>query len=129
MKKSEIFDELVEKICEICEVRKEVLLSGRKLQSVVDARILCVQYLRRIGFSSDDIAIIFIRKQVCDMGYCPPIRELKSKAKNIDRLFALYSDRCLQSYLFCLISVEIRDYCREKYAELYLAGMKELPER
>ena len=81
MKKSEIFDILVNKVCDVCEVRIDTLIKGSKLQSVVDARVLSVQYLRRIGLTNDDIALIVMRKIKGDMTWCPPIQEVKAKAK------------------------------------------------
>lgn len=129
MKKSEMFDIFVDKVCEVCEVRKEALIKGSKIQAVVDARILAVQYLRRIGLTSDDLALILARKQAGDMGHCPPLRKIKSKAKNIDRLFSMYFSRLNESYAFNLMSIELRDFCHESYAEYYLTGMKELPRK
>ena len=32
MKKSEIFDVLVKKVCEVCEVRYDMVIKGSKLQ-------------------------------------------------------------------------------------------------
>lgn len=55
MKKSELFTAILDEVAEVCELRKEAILAGSKLQSVVDARILAVQYMRRHGLSSDDI--------------------------------------------------------------------------
>lgn len=127
MKKSEIFDTLLDKVCEVCEVRKDCVINGSKLQAVVDARILAVQYLRRIGLSSDDIALVVMREAAADMLLCPPLGELKKKAKSIDKLFNTYSSRCLSSYAFCLMSKEISEFCRSKYEEHYLSWMKSLP--
>lgn len=71
MKKSEIFDRLLDKVCEVCEVRLGNIINGSKLQAVVDARMLAVQYLRRIGLTNDDIALIVMRKAKGDMTWCP----------------------------------------------------------
>lgn len=127
MKKSEIFDLLLDKVAEVCEVKKEAIVNGSRLQAVVDARILSVQYLRRIGLSSDDIALIVERKRYNDMQYCPPLDVLKKKSKGIDRLFSCYSQRCLESYIFCMMSKDISEFCRNRYKEEYLSWMKELP--
>lgn len=127
MKKSEIFYTLLDKVSEVCEVRSEMILKGSRLQAVVDARILVVQYLRRIGLSSDDIALIVLRHNQGDDKFCPPIPELKKKAKSIDKMFNSYSARCLDSYAFCLMSADIKIFCRDKYQEHYLSWMKELP--
>ncbi len=61
MKKSEIFNILLDKVAEICEVKRDSIINGIKLQAVVDARMLLVQYLRRIGLSSDDIALVVMK--------------------------------------------------------------------
>lgn len=122
-----MFDILMNKVCETCEVHSDLLINGSKLQAIVDARLLLVQYLRRVGLSSDDIALIVLRKRADDIGLMPPLSDIKMKAKNIDRLFSMYSDRCMQSYAFCLMSTEIRDFCVETYKGVYMVGMKELP--
>lgn len=122
-----MFHILVDKVCEICEVRKDKLIGGSRLQAVVDARILAVQYLRRIGLSSDEIALITLRANADDMEYYPPLHDIKKKAKAIDKMFGSYSSRCLQSYAFCLMSAEIKQFCRDRYQELYMSWMKDLP--
>lgn len=58
MRKSEIYDDVVNDVCEICEVSRDSLLSESRLQPLVDARILVVQYLRRLGFGFDEILLI-----------------------------------------------------------------------
>lgn len=124
MKKSEIFNILLDKVAEVCEVYKEHIISGVKLQAVVDARILMVQYLRRIGLSNDDIALVYYKFN----NISPTLEEIKCKAKNIDRLYNSYQDRCLQSYSFCLMSKEIAQYCRDEYQTHYFEPtMKQLP--
>lgn len=124
MKKSELFVMLALKVCEICEVDYQLLIDGSKLQSVVDARMLCVQYLRRIGLSNDDIAAIAYRLK---HGSSPDEETIKRKAKGIDKMFMRYSDRCMQSYAFCLLSKTIKDWCHETYNDMYCVGMKPLP--
>lgn len=126
MKKSEMFDLLADKVSEVCQVRLDTIINGCKIQSVVDARMLLVQYLRRAGLSSDDIALIILRKIQGDDTYCPPLDVLKNKAKGIDRIFSQYSSRCLQSYMFGLMSIEIRNYFHDTYNDFYQVGMKEL---
>ncbi|MCQ2147321.1 MAG: hypothetical protein MJZ16_07380 [Bacteroidales bacterium] len=127
MKKSEMFSIVLGKVAEVCEVREESIINGSKMQAVVDARILAVQYLRRIGLTNDDIALIIYRISSGDMNACPTMSDLKKKARNIDRLFCSYSQRCLESYAFCLMSKEIKEFCHEKYSEHYLGWMKDLP--
>lgn len=127
MKKSEMFNQLIDKVCDVCEVRRDLVIDGRKMQAVVDARILAVQYLKRIGLSSDDIALIVLREIAKDPTLCPPMDELKRKAKGVDNMFNSYSARCLESYSFCLMSSDVKEWCRERYKEYYMYGMKELP--
>lgn len=127
MKKSEMYNLVMDKVCEICEVRRDTVINGRKMQAVVDARILIVQYLKRIGLSSDDIALMVLRELAGDPSLCPPLSELKKKAKAVDKMFNFYSSRCLESYSFCLMSVDIKGWCRDRYKEYYIYGMKELP--
>ena len=127
MKKSEIFDILVNKVCDVCEVRVDTLINGSRLQAVVDARVLAVQYLRRIGLTNDDIALIVMRKIKGDMTWCPPMHDVKQKSKGVQKMFDSYSRRCLESYAFCIMSSEIKDFCRELYKDMYLSWMKQLP--
>lgn len=122
-----MFNALVDKVCEVCEIRKDLLINGSKLQSVVDGRILLVQYLRRIGLSSDDIALLTLREAAGDYELCPSIQDLKKKSRVISRIFNSYSERCLQSYSFSLMSVEISKFCQSEYEEQFLTWMKILP--
>ena len=119
-----MFDTLIDKVCEVCEVEKEDIIRGSKVQDVVAARVLTVQYLRRIGFTNDDIAkIVLVRLN----GMKPSDADIKRKAKGVAKMFASYSEYCLQSYKFCLMSRDIKLFCHETYKDLYLYGMKELP--
>lgn len=129
MRRSEIYNELVDKVCEICEVRRALVIGERKLQAVVDARMLVVQYLRRIGLSNDDIALLMMREQAGDVKFFPPIDEVRKKARTVARIFNSYSERCMQSYAFCLASREVQLYCRQRYKDIGFAGLKPLPER
>lgn len=128
MKPSVIFNMLADKVSEVCEIPKDKILSASKSQPLVDARVLLVQYLRRVGFSSDDVARLFITCNPQWEGGYPDDSTIKQKAKGIDKMFCSYSTRCLQSYAFCLMSLEIKKFCRETYSELYCHGMKELPD-
>lgn len=128
MKPSEIFNILADKVSEVCEVRKEEIINGSKVQSVVNARVLLVQYLRRVGLSNDDIARIVLTILNKDKdGYYPSDDDVKRKAKGVDKMFSCYSQHCLESYAFCLMSKEIKEFCHETYKDLYIYGMKELP--
>lgn len=109
-------------VCEICEVRRELVVGDRKLQAVFDARLLAVQYLRRLGMSNDDIALLVLREQAGDPKYMPLITDIRKKARSIARMFNSYSERCLQSHVFCLASREVQDYCRAHYKDIGYAG-------
>lgn len=127
MKKIELFDTVLNRVCEVCMVRPQDVIEGRKFEAVVDARLLAVQYLRRIGLSNDDIALIILKKKHDDMGYYPSDSEWKSKSKAIAKMFNSYSERCMQSYSFCLISKGVKDFCTDLYSERYVHGMKNPP--
>lgn len=115
MKKSELFDAILAKVCEVCEVDPDAVISGNKAQYIVDARCLAVQYCRRAGLSNDEIALIILRKT---MGTEPDAAAIKKKAKAMDNLFKSYTERCLQSKVFCLLSKHINEWCVETYREL-----------
>lgn len=125
MKKSEMCDLVLAKVSEVCEVNKESIIQGSRLQAVVDARVLAVQYLRRIGLSADDIATYALTRK--NLGEPPTLEEVKKKSKSIEKMFDSYSRRCLESYAFCLMSKDIKDWCKEKYKDYYLSWMKEPP--
>lgn len=127
MKPSEMFSILADKVCEVCEVRKEDIINGSKNQSVVNARVLLVQYLRRVGLSSDEIAKIVLVQKSTQEGYYPTDEEIRKKAKGVDKMFSCYSQHCLESYAFCLMSKEIKEFCHDAYRDMYRYGMKELP--
>lgn len=126
MKKSEVFDEMLEKVCEVCEVTAEHILNDSRIPAVVDARILLVQYLERAGLSNDDVALIVLKK-TNGGDYRPTLNEIRNKAKSVNKMFNSYSRRCLQSYVFCLMSKELKEYFRSRYEEESADGMKELP--
>lgn len=117
MKKSEIFDAILDKVCEVCDIEKELVLDGSRFQTVVEARCLAVQYMRRAGLSNDEIALIVLKWEMKDSRYKPSVPDLKKKAKAIDTMFKSYSDRCIQSYAFRLMSKEISDWCLMRYKE------------
>lgn len=115
MKKSELFDGILAKVCEVCEVDANAVLKGSKAQYVVDARCLAIQYMRRAGLSNDEIALIVLRK---NHETEPDNNTVKKKAKAIDSLFKSYTERCLQSKVFCILSKDINEWCIATYKEL-----------
>ena len=117
MKKSEIFDIIVNKVCEVCEVRKDAILNNLKMQAVVDARMLAVQYLIREGISADDIALIMFREQAGDMTFCPDKQLLRTRARGFNKQFNVYSRRCMESRAFRIMSADIAKFCREQFGK------------
>ena len=81
MKKSEIYSEIIDKVCDICEVRRESMINGVRFESVVDARVLAIQAMRRVGLTNEDIALYFHREKQGDNLAVLSRTELKSKAK------------------------------------------------
>lgn len=118
MNKSEIFDAVVDKVCELCEVNKDDVMGGVKERDVVDARLLAVQYLRRIGFSNDEVALLALKRCTGDATLRTVDKAVKTKAKSVDKMFRAYSDRCLQSKMFCIISTELAKFLRDEFARL-----------
>lgn len=120
MKKSEMFNTILRQVCELCEVDAEGVVNGCKQQSYVDARMLCVQYLRRLGLTSDEIAIIVIRILKGDMSYKPNQEEVRSKSRGVEKMFNSYSTRCLQSRAFVLMSTDLKKFCDEHFWAEYV---------
>lgn len=125
MKRSEMFNILLDKVCDICEVEKADVMGRDRSQEVVDARILLYQYLCRIGFTPREIAVVEIRLY----GTAGPTeKDAKSRAKTIDRLACNYFKRCNESFAFGLLAIDIKNFCRTTYGDYYVLGMKELPQ-
>lgn len=120
----EIFNLVIDKACEITNVRRDVLISGKKQHHVVETRVLASEYLWRIGFSSDEIAFFVLTER---NGVYPDIDRVKSTAKGIDKGICTYDDRRKDSYKFGLSAAQLSEFCRQKYGEMYIHGMKELP--
>lgn len=100
MKKSEVFDIILDKVSDICEVNSDAIINCDKLQSVVDARILVVHYLRKLGFSNDDVALCVLRKLKGDNHYFPPTDIIRSKAKGVSKMFYAFPIRWETSKMF-----------------------------
>lgn len=118
MKKSEIFNIIIDKVCEVCEVRRESMMSSSKVQAIVDARILGVQYLRRTGMSFEEIALYVLREAAGDADLCPPINEVRRKAKGMRRLFGSYTFRCYESKMFQMLSRTILNDLKDLYEDV-----------
>lgn len=117
-----MFNDILVQVCDLCEVDAEGVLNGCKQQSYVDARMLCVQYLRRLGMTSDEIAIIVIRMLRNDMTYKPAADEVRGKSRGVEKMFNSYSNRCLQSRAFVLMSTALKKYCDERFWAEYVRG-------
>lgn len=129
MKKSEIFNLLIDKICEECEVTRQVLvLRDRRIQAVVEARMLAVHYLKEIGLDNDTISLIVLREQKGDQNYMPPSKKIKAKSKAIDKLTKAYNERKKMSRIqaFELQEMAIRKFCHEEYEKVREPWMAEL---
>ena len=118
MKKSEIFNIIIDKVCEVCEVRRESMMSSSKVQAIVDARILGVQYLRRTGMSFEEIALYVMRESSGNMELCPPMEEVRRKAKGMRRLFGSYTFRCYESKMFQMLSKTILSDLKDLYEDV-----------
>lgn len=94
MKKSKYFDAIIDAVCKECEVQREMLISSNRLQSLVDARILAVQAMRRVGMTNEDIALCFHRERTGDMNSWLDVSDLKSRARGIQKSFVAYTQRC-----------------------------------
>ena len=116
MKKSDIFNLVLDKVVEVCEVRRESILNRLKVNSVVDARILLAYILRRLGLTNDDIALVILRTT---LGRTPEFDEIKIKAKNVNKLFMMYSDR-YQSFAFKQMARELCEFAKGIESDAYL---------
>lgn len=97
MKKSEYFNIIVDAVCDECEVQRDSVIKGTRLQSVVDARILCIQAMRRVGMTNEDIALCVHRERTGDKTACLDLHELKSRARGMQKSFVAYTERCSQN--------------------------------
>lgn len=98
MKKSEYFNIIMDAVCEECEIRRDSVIKGTRLQSVVDARILCIQAMRRVGLTNEDIALCVHRERTGDTDACLDVSELKSRARGLQKSFVAYTERCDESH-------------------------------
>lgn len=113
MKKSEIFDTIQRKVVEICEVNFQEFTSGVKGHDVVDARILCVQFLWRVGFSNEEIALFVLSSNRGMTGLTTSSPEVKSKAKHINKLLNSYNQRCKDAFTFRRLASKLNEFVVE----------------
>lgn len=128
MKNSEIFDTILEEVCQEFEVSVDTALNDFKLSAAVDARSMAVHYMKSTGLSNDDIALVVLRKQAHDMSLVPTQEQIKNKAKSVSKMGQRYYTRKKQanSHAYELHEKEIRTFCYKKYGELWEPWMKEL---
>lgn len=113
MKKSEIFDAIQTKVVEICEIDFDEFTGGIKGHDVVDARILCVQYLWRVGLSNEEIALFVLTRNRGMAGLTTSSPEVKSKAKHINKLLNSYNQRCKDAFTFRRLSTRLSEFVAE----------------
>ena len=87
MKKSEIYSEVMDKVCDICEISRKSIINGLRFESVVDARVLAIQAMRRVGLTNEDIALYIHREKQGDNLAMLSRTDLKSKARGIQKSY------------------------------------------
>ena len=115
MTKKDIFDRIIDVVCECSCVDRARLISGDKERDVVDARVLAVQYLWRAGFSYDEIAVFVEDERHPEIKHISADESVKKRAKNFDKIRRAYNDRCYQSISFCIISKHVSESLRREY--------------
>lgn len=116
MKKSEIYSEIIDKVCDICEVRRESMINGVRFESVVDARVLAIQAMRRVGLTNEDIALYFHREKQGDNLAVLSRTELKSKARGIQKSYVSYTQRCdTRGIAFCQLSIDVMWWLHKRF--------------
>lgn len=121
MKKSDIFDRVVDIVADECEVARRLIINDRRIHAVVEARCMCVYILKQVGFTSKDVALIVIRLQdkgMIDPGYCPSAERLSSKARTIDELYSSFFERYARSYSFRLMYADIKKAILSEYKDV-----------
>lgn len=113
MKKSEIFDAIQREVVEICEIDFDEFTSGVKGHDVVDARIICVQFLWRVGFSNEEIALFVLSRNRGMTGLTTSSPEVKSKAKHINKLLNSYNQRCKDAFTFRKLATKMNKFVIE----------------
>lgn len=120
MVKTEMFNAVLTKCCEECDALPEEVLTCCRRPNVVDARVLTVQYTKRLGLTNKDIAAIVLKKLNGDDNYRPPLGEIDNKARGVEKMFASYTVRCFNSKAFRMSSVKIKNFCNENYHDDYI---------
>lgn len=98
MKKSEYFNIILDAVCEECEINRASVIKGTRIQPIVDARVLAIQAMRRVGMTNKDIALCVHRERTGDKDAILDAAELDSKARGIQKSFVSYTERCSESH-------------------------------
>ena len=107
---------LLNKAAELCECPVSWILEDSKINAAIDAKYLVVQYMRRLGYSNDDVALA-----VClARGKEPEPNEIRAKAKYVCKIFRDYSERCNNNRQFVSVSEQMSEFCHEAFDLLFL---------
>lgn len=111
MVESDIFWDICNKAAETFKVSVDGIMTDMRDKDCTDARCVVVQYARRAGYSSKDIA-----RYVLD--YCGKEYDkdtLNKKARTVNNIYCSYMTRCEHDDLFCLLSVDVKKWLKETY--------------
>ena len=97
--KTEMLNEILEVVSNVCEVSREELLSHCKREDVIDARCIFIHHCMTYGFKKQVLADFLDRKRRCV----------------IDAYIRNYPYFYKQSYLFRLYDQQISDKLSGKY--------------
>lgn len=97
--KTELLNEILGIVSEVCEVSREELLSHCKREEVVDARCIFVHFCKEYGFQSTVLADFLNRKRPC---------VIDSYARN-------YRSYSKVSYMFRYYSAQVADKLSAKF--------------
>ncbi len=102
---------MLNKAAELCECPVSWILEDSKINAAIDARYLVVQYMRRLGYSNDDVALaVYLAR-----GQELEPKEIRSKAKYVCKIFRDYSERCNNNKQFIKTSQQMAEYCHEAF--------------
>lgn len=98
MKKSEIFNLILDITSDVCEVKRtSILCSDCRLQPVVDARCIALHFLHKVGLSDDDIAFLSLRESTGIEW--PDWKDISNKGRSYESLRKTYDDK-MSSFAF-----------------------------
>ena len=97
--KTELLNEILGIVSDVCEVSREDILSHCKREEVVDARCIFVHFCKEYGFQSKVLADFLDRKRAC---------VIDAYARN-------YRSYSKVSYMFRFYSRQVSDKLAEKF--------------